>query len=128
MIEDNPADVGLVREALDEHGVVCELTVVTDGERAIQFIEELDEQCRWCPDLVILDLKLPKREGHHVLERIRVSTQCPDVPIVILTSSDAKEDRDRAVKLGATRYIRKPDRLHDFILLGAVFKEILAGR
>lgn len=127
LVEDNPADVGLVREALYEHEVRYNLTVLPDGEKALELIDRFDREHLGCPDLVLLDLKLPKRGGFDVLQRMRGSTQCAHAPVVILTSSNAQEDRALAAKLGVTRYIRKPDRLDDFLKVGAVFKEILAS-
>ena len=127
LVEDNPGDVALVREALYEYGIRSELTVIFDGERAVELFDRLDRDRMRCPDLVLLDLKLPKRDGHEILERMRTSVQCAHVPVVIVTSSNAREDRDKAAKLGATRYIRKPHRLDEFIQLGAVFKELLAS-
>jgi CheY-like chemotaxis protein len=127
LVEDNPGDVALVREALYEYSIQSELTVLFDGERAFELFDRLDRDRMRCPDLVLLDLKLPKRDGHEVLEHMRASVQCAHVPVVIVTSSNAREDRDKAAKLGATRYIRKPHSLDEFIQLGAVFKEILTG-
>ena len=127
VVEDNPADVGLIREALDEHQVACELTVLTDGERAIALIDDIDANGSRCPDLVLLDLKLPRRDGCEVLQRMRASVQCGKMPVVVFTSSDAKEDRQCAERYGATRYLRKPHSLDEFIDLGRVFNELLAG-
>jgi len=127
-VEDNPADSGLVREALKEHAVDCELILMTDGEQAIDFIQCLDAGQLPCPDLVILDLNLPKRPGRDVLARMRASPGCSRVLVVILTSSNNQKDRDDAARLGASRYIQKPSRLHEFIELGRVFKEMLSGR
>lgn len=124
-MEDNPADVGLVQEALYEHQVRYNLTVLSDGERALELIDRLDREKMDCPDLVLLDLKLPKKGGFEVLERMRTSVQCARVPVVILTSSNAQEDRALAAKLGVTKYIRKPDRLDDFLKIGGVLKAIL---
>jgi two-component system, chemotaxis family, response regulator Rcp1 len=125
LVEDNPGDAGLVREALEEHGVEGELTVLVDGEMAIQFIQDIDSQLLACPDLIIVDVNLPKKPGRDVLECIRRSTICREARVVILTSSDAHEDKQDAMRLGVTRYLRKPLRLSDFISLGAVFKAIL---
>ena len=127
LVEDNPGDVLLVREALYEYGIRSELTVLFDGERAFQLFDRLDRDRMRCPDLVLLDLKLPKRDGHEVLQHMRASVQCAHVPAVIVTSSNSREDRDKATKLGATRYIRKPHRLDEFIQIGAILKEILTG-
>jgi CheY-like chemotaxis protein len=124
LVEDNAADAGLIREALEEHGIDGELTVCTDGEAAIMTIEALEAQ----PDLIIVDLKLPRRSGHEVLECIRRSAPCLHVPVIVLSSSDTDQDRGEALRLGANRYIRKPIRLEEFIGLGAIFKAALGGR
>ena len=125
LVEDNPADAGLVRKALEEHGVKGQIIVLADGEMATQFIQCLDAQQVACPDLVILDLNIPKKPGREVLEYLRRSMRCRHVPIVILSSSDAQQDRADAARLGADRYIRKPSHLEEFLSLGAVFKETL---
>jgi chemotaxis family two-component system response regulator Rcp1 len=98
---------------------------VLDGETAIQFIQEIDSQPLTCPDLIIVDWNLPKKPGRDVLECIRRSIICSEAPVAILTSSDAHEDKQDAMRLGASRYFKKPSRLSDFISLGAVFKAIL---
>jgi DNA-binding response OmpR family regulator len=117
----------LVHEALEEHGINGELIVLTDGESAIQFIQSLDAQGKECPDLVILDLNLPKKSGHQVLECVRQSVTCGVAPVVILSSSDTPEDRAETSRLGASRYIRKPSRLEEFMSLGAIFKTMLGS-
>lgn len=127
LVEDSPADAGLVSEALHEHAVACELIVVTDGERAIQFIDDVDRESDTCPDLVILDLNLPKRSGKDVLRHMRASSKCNHIPVLILTSSDSQKDKDETASLGASRYIRKPSRLADFMALGGLFKQMLSG-
>jgi DNA-binding response OmpR family regulator len=119
--------VGLVREALEEHGVEGELVVLADGEAAINFIQSLDDQPATCPDLVIIDLNLPKRPGRDVLKFVRQSVACREVQVVILSSSDAQQDRAETLRLGASRYIRKPSRLEEFMSLGAIFKAMLGG-
>jgi DNA-binding response OmpR family regulator len=121
LVEDNPADSVLVRKALEEHGFSGELTVVDDGETAIRLIQSLDD----CPDLVIIDLSLPRKSGREVLETMRHYEKCRHVPVVILSSSDALQDKADAARLGASRYIRKPSRLEDFLALGATFKEMI---
>jgi chemotaxis family two-component system response regulator Rcp1 len=125
LVEDNPADAGLVREALEEHGIEGELTVLLDGEQAINFMNELDAGPGSCPDLIIVDLNLPRKPGRAVLKYIRQSHKCSRAPVAILTSSDAERDKSDAARLGASRYIRKPLRLEEFLSLGSVFKEML---
>ena len=128
LVEDSPADAMVVRESLSEYRVTCNLTVVRDGEAAIRRIDELDAGTSPCPDLVILDLNLPKRSGHEVLERMRASPRCSDIPVVVLSSSDAPDDKARAMALGSSRYLTKPPMFDDFMKLGAVFREILSAR
>ena len=115
-----------MRESLNEHGIPGEPVVIPDGESAINFIESLDAEQTGCPDLVIIDLNLP-RFGLSVLETMRQSVKCRDAIVVILSSSDIEKDRNEAVRLGATRYIRKPLRLEEFLSLGAVFKTMLGS-
>jgi DNA-binding response OmpR family regulator len=129
LIEDNPGDVVLVREALSEHSVECALTVISDGENAIRFIEEIDAGPEGaCPDLVILDLNLPRRSGNEVLQCIRASVKCVQIPVLVLSSSGAEKDRRDALKLGATRYVQKPSLLSEFLKLGELFKTMLESR
>lgn len=125
LVEDNPADAGLVRKAMEEHAIKGELILAADGEIAISFIEELDDGLTPCPELAIIDLNLPRKNGREVLQRLRQSPKCGGIPVVILSSSDAEQDRSDSARLGAGRYIRKPSRLDDFLGLGAVFKELL---
>jgi CheY-like chemotaxis protein len=127
LVEDNRADATLVQEALEEHGVDGELIILTDGDSAIQFIRSLDAQRAGCPDLLILDLNLPKKPGRAVLECVRQSVTCSLMPVVILSSSDAAVDRAETARLGASLYIRKPSRLDEFMSLGAIFKTMLRG-
>ena len=127
LVEDNPADVRLVREAFYECELRYNLTVLSDGEKALGLIERLEREHITCPDLLLLDINLPRKGGFQVLERTRSSAQCARIPVVILTSSNAQKDRDTAARLGVTRYIQKPGRLEDYLKLGAVFREILDG-
>jgi DNA-binding response OmpR family regulator len=115
----------LVRESLNEHGVRGELILISDGETAIRFIESFDTDGTNCPDLVILDLNLPKASGLAVLRSMRRSVKCKDAPVVILSSSEVQTEKDEATRLGANRFIRKPMHLEEFMRLGAIFKTLL---
>lgn len=125
LAEDNPADIELVVEALEEHAVSCDLLVVTNGERAATFLDEIDAGKHPCPHLFILDLNLPRKSGAEVLERMRTGCTCPHVPVVILTSSDSQKDKDAVAKFYPFRFLQKPLSLQGFLQLGGVFKEVL---
>jgi DNA-binding response OmpR family regulator len=127
LIEDNPADANLVREALEEHAVECELFLLTNGEKAVELIHLMDLEQIPPPDLVILDLNLPMKPGSRVLEEFRASSRCARVPIVVLSSSDSQKDREQAARLGASSYYTKPTRLMEFLKLGGIFKQMLGS-
>lgn len=130
LAEDNPADVYLLREAFSTStNEELDLTVVADGEQALNFVqrnEKFSELLR--PDLIVLDLNLPKNDGTDVLRSIRERDDLSGVPVVILTSSDSPRDRQLAEKLGATSYITKPSDLDAFLNLGRRLLEIAASR
>jgi len=125
LVEDNPADIGLVREALREHQVGCDLTVIKDGAAAIKFIEDVEEGIHHCPDLIIVDLNLPKRPGREVLQHVRAGKSRKEIPIVVLTSSDNQKDKDDVAEYNPSIYIRKPSKLDEFMKLGVIFKNFL---
>ncbi len=124
LAEDNRADVFVVRKSLQDYGIPHELAIVDDGEQAFRFIESVEAGAER-PNLVLLDLNLPRRTGQEVLERLRCSPACSGIPIVILTSSDAPADRALSAELGAKTYFRKPFRLEEFLRLGELIKRIL---
>ena len=81
LAEDNPGDVLLVREALSEHEIHCELRVISAGEDAVALINQLDlDSTLLCPDVLLLDVHLPKCDGFQVLDRLRASTRCRQTP------------------------------------------------
>ena len=125
LVDDNPADVLLVREALAWHEVKSDLLVARDGDEAIRVLDEIDSLVLPCPDLVVLDLNLPRKNGFEVLERMRSSGLCRTAPVAILSSSDAPADRQKAERLGASQYFQKPSNLTDFMSIGAKLKDML---
>lgn len=116
LVEDNPADVRLTMEALKETKVLNNLSVVSDGEEALEF---LHRQGRFAdatrPDLVLLDLNLPRKDGHAVLAAIKSDETLRRIPVVILTTSEAEQDILRTYNLHANCYITKPVDLDQFI-------------
>ena len=125
LVEDNPADAELVRVALLEHAVECELALVTNGETALAFIETVELEQTPRPDLIIIDLRLPIIPGREVLRYLKTTTRCQHVPVLVLTSSDSLADRKETAGLGATKYVQKPFRLVEYLKLGIVFKQML---
>ncbi len=123
--EDNPADVYLIRAALQEHGIDLPLQVAADGREVLQIICQLEGMAETQLNLIILDLNLPRHDGIEILQRLRESERLGHVPVVVLTSSDSPRDRILASELGAASYLRKPSSLEQFLGLGAVFKELL---
>ena len=129
LAEDNFGDVLLVKQALTEHQIDHELHVVKDGDEALQFLERMGEAGEPpCPDVLLLDLNLPKVDGPQVLQEFRKHPACAQTPVIVVTSSDAPTDRKRVKALGATAYFRKPSELSEFMRLGAVVKEVVDGR
>lgn len=115
-----------MQEAIEAHHLALSLQVIEDGERAIAFIDELDRQPEVAPPrLFLLDLNLPKRDGCEVLTRIRHSTKCAHVPVVIVTSSDL--ERSQTAELGATDYFRKPAGYTAFLAIGGVIRRFLSA-
>jgi chemotaxis family two-component system response regulator Rcp1 len=126
LADDNPSDVYLIREALREHSVDCVLRVVSDGKAALGVVSgEMADADTSSLGLIILDLNLPRHDGIEILQKLRESTAFEHIPVVVLTSSDSPRDRVLANQLGATRYLRKPTSLDEFLSLGAIFKDLL---
>ena len=127
LAEDNAGDVLLVREALKEHGVSQPIEILSDGEQAARFIERLDESSTFnCPDVFLLDLHLPKKNGAVILRQLRASERCGQTPVIILTSSDSPRDLEYATKHAAHYYFQKPSTFQGFMELGGVVKAIVA--
>lgn len=116
LVEDNPGDVRLTREALREGKVRNNLHVVTDGVQALRYLRQEGEyRDATRPDLILLDLNLPRMSGREVLEVIKADPRLRSIPVVVLTSSEAEQDILRAYELNANCYITKPVDLDQFI-------------
>lgn len=116
MVEDNPGDVRLTREAFKEGKVRNELFVVEDGVAALNFLYRrppYEHAPR--PDLILLDLNLPKKDGREVLATIKSDLSLKTIPVVILTTSQAEEDVIRAYHLSANCYVTKPVDFEQFM-------------
>ena len=124
VVEDNPADVYLLRRALSQAGLQCDLTVIDDGADALAYIQS-SAQGGPRPDLAVLDLNLPGHSGIEVLGSVRQSKNLTDLPVVVMTSSASLPERRQVEQLGVSRFITKPHDLNDFLQIGEVLKEVL---
>jgi CheY-like chemotaxis protein len=122
LVEDDPGDVLMTREAFEEHKVRNNLNVVSDGADALAFVRregEFSDAPR--PDLILLDLNLPKRDGREVLSEIKSDPDLREIPIVVLTTSAAEADILSSYRLHANAYVTKPVDFERFI---SVVKQI----
>lgn len=115
----------LVGEALKANDVQCELIVKADSSDVLTFIEAIEAGDAHPPDIVLLDLNLPRLGGHVLLERFRQSRCSSRVPIVIVTSSDSPQDRELTRLNGATSYFRKPSDYDEFMKLGSIVRTLV---
>jgi CheY-like chemotaxis protein len=119
LVEDNPADVKITQRALRESGVPVDLMVVRDGQEAIEYLlrqgRHATDPCWRRPDLILLDLNLPRLTGREVLERVRSTPHLKAVPVVVLTTSRRLEDVQQLYAAGANTYIEKPHEFARFI-------------
>lgn len=110
LVDDDPADAGLTRAAIGESKLVCSLNHVGDGEAALAYLRSQP-----APDLVLLDLNMPRKNGYEVLREMRADEQLRDIPVVVLTTSDSPMDVKRCYALGANSFVTKPVDLEDFL-------------
>ena len=125
LAEDNRADIVMVREALKVHKVAHELDLAVNGEEALAYIARMgkpDEPP--CPDLLLLDLNLPRTDGLDVLREFRRHPACANTPVIVISSSNAPKDREAAGGLDVT-YFAKPMSYEAFIQLGQLVKEVV---
>jgi chemotaxis family two-component system response regulator Rcp1 len=118
LVEDNEADARLVEEALRLCNRPYRLSITRDGEEALQFLRKQDPfQDAVSPDLILLDLNLPKKDGREVLVEIKHDEQLQHIPVVVLTTSRLPQDIKSAYKLHANCYVTKPNHVNDFFNL-----------
>jgi two-component system, chemotaxis family, response regulator Rcp1 len=116
LVEDSPGDVRLTREALKDAKMHISLQVVSDGIEAMAYLRrEKNYADAPRPDLILLDLNLPKKDGRDVLKEIKESDELKTIPVVILTTSASREDISRSYELHANCYITKPVNLQGFV-------------
>ena len=124
LVEDNPGDVRLTQEAFKEGQICNNLHVVTDGIKALDFLYKRGEYADAPkPDIILLDLNLPRKNGDEVLEEIRADPELKYLPVIILTSSSAEEDVIRSYKLQANAFLTKPVDPAEFIEVVRSFQQ-----
>jgi len=114
LVEDNEGDILLTMEALEDSKIINKVTVLKDGKAAIDFFESVEDK-NALPDLVLLDINLPKRSGHEVLQYIKKSERYNQIPVIMLTTSSSEKDILSAYKHYANCYITKPIDVTEFI-------------
>ncbi len=116
LVEDDPGDVLMTREAFEHHKLSNSLHVVQDGVEAIRFLRREGEYAgKPRPGLILLDLNLPKKDGREVLAEIKSDPDLCDIPVVVLTTSSAEQDVLRSYKLHANAYVTKPVNFNRFV-------------
>jgi CheY-like chemotaxis protein len=119
LVEDNPADVKITQRALRDGGLPVELLVVRDGQEAVEYLlhqGQHDGDPAWrVPDLILLDINLPRLNGLQVLQRIRATPALRATPVVVLTTSRRQEDVHQMYAAGANTYIEKPQDFNRFV-------------
>ncbi len=122
LVEDNQGDVRLTVEALRATGVACHLSAVSDGDAALRFLRrEGDQTGAPVPDLILLDLNLPVRDGREVLAQVKADPELRRIPVIVLTSSEAERDVRAAYEGGANCCVTKPLHLDEFLrVVGAI--------
>ncbi|HSB33012.1 MAG TPA: response regulator [Nitrospirota bacterium] len=119
LVEDNPDDVKLTERALKKSKILNELMVAQDGVEAVDYLfgtgKYAGRDTKVLPQVVLLDLKMPRMDGLEVLQRIRTDERTKFLPVVVLTTSSEDRDRVESYKLGANSYIRKPVDFDQFV-------------
>jgi chemotaxis family two-component system response regulator Rcp1 len=126
LLEDNPGDILLVQKALQKHHIRHRLHVIRDGQEAVAYVARIGEPGgEPLPDLVLLDLNLPRADGGQILSEVRKHPGCAELPVIVVSSSGALKDRARMAQLGISRYFRKPLDFDAFMQLGAIVGEVI---
>lgn len=127
--EDNHADVILIQEALALHRVQCEMDVISDGAEAIRYFLALDINFRSpAPDVVLLDMHLPKYDGEEILKALRSTQRTAETPVIIMSSASIAEVERVMQKETALHYFRKSSRWEEFAQVGAIVQNLLELR
>jgi CheY-like chemotaxis protein len=127
LIDDSPTDVLLTRRALASVGIPHELQVANDGEEGLNFLLSSDSDRSEQPDLILLDLNMPKKDGFEVLRELRAQPAISNIPVIILTSSTNRRDVERCYTLHANSYMAKPFEYGELRILMVAVSEYWFG-
>jgi len=122
LIEDNEADVWLIRKAFEEADFPNELTLLRDGADALAFLQDANSHADRLPDLVLMDLNLPRVDGTSLLHVFREQPKLENIPLVLLSSSQSPNDRAKAQQVRHGLFLMKPSDLDEFLALGRKIK------
>lgn len=123
LVEDNEGDILLTKEALEDAKIFVELSVVKDGNEAVHFLcKEGEYEMKKMPDLLLLDVNLPKKNGHEVLKYIKGNENFKHIPVIMLTTSSSEKDINRSYSNYANCYITKPVEVNDFLSVVATIE------
>ena len=126
VIEDSRTDVFLMREAIADARIDADIDVVHDGQAATRYFDAADaNQNVPCPDLVLLDMNLPKKSGNEVLQYLRATERCRYAAVLIVSSSDTPRDRASVETFTVAGYFKKPSNYAEFMKLGSVVRDLL---
>tara|TARA_B100000809_G_C14982954_1_gene475203 strand:+ start:130 stop:579 length:450 start_codon:yes stop_codon:yes gene_type:complete len=115
IVDDDPADAEIIQELLEECATVVEIHVVHDGIDALDYLHSCTHVSgSGLPDLILLDLNMPRKDGREVLQEIRATEQLRHLPVIILTTSQEEDEIEQAYRLGANCYVSKPAAMADF--------------
>lgn len=124
IIEDNPADARIAKEAFKESNIKYNINVVSDGIQAIDYLRKTEEfRNAVTPDLILLDLNLPKKDGREVLAEVKSDVNLKTIPIIVLTTSQSEQDITNSYSLHANSYISKPVDLESFLVIIKAIEE-----
>lgn len=115
LVEDSPSDVRLIREALKQTPLEVQITHARDGVEAMEYLHQSEVGLVNRPDIILLDLDLPRKNGREVLTEVKAAPDLKQIPVLIMTSSKADEDIQQAYTLNANCYITKPANLQDYL-------------
>jgi CheY-like chemotaxis protein len=114
LVDDNEADIELTKSTLEEGKVRMDIVTASDGQHALDQLEDTLTRGGVLPDLILLDLNMPRLDGRGFLSKMRQREELKAIPVVVLTSSDAEQDIVKSYKLGANCYVNKPVGLDEF--------------